>query len=257
MRISANLGFLWTDLSLPDAIRAAGQAGFDAVECHFPYSVDPVEVKTALRDANIPMLALNTDKADGMGLAAVPNRVSEARSLIDQAINYATSVGADMVHVMAGFADGPGAGAIFIDNLLYALDRVEGTDITLLIEPLNAIDAPGYYLKNTEQAANIISAIGSNKLRLMFDCYHVQITEGNLTHRLSELLPIIGHVQIASVPDRGEPDHGEVDYSDIVNHLANIGYTGDIGVEYRPRTTTDSGLGWLPAIRAAARLSEE
>ena len=257
MRISANLGFLWTDLPLPEAIRAAGRAGFDAVECHFPYSVDPTAVKTALNDAGLPMLALNTDKADGMGLAAVPKRASEARTLIDQAIDYATSVDADMVHVMAGFADGPVAGAIFVDNLLHALDRVEGTDITLLIEPLNAIDAPGYYLNNTEQAANIISAIGSNKLRLMFDCYHVQITEGDLKRRLSDLLPIIGHVQIASVPDRGEPDHGEVDYPDIVSHLATIGYTGDIGAEYRPRTTTDDDLGWLPAIRAAARLSGE
>ena len=256
MRISANLGFLWTDLPLPDAIRAAGRAGFDAVECHHPYDVDPAEVKAALRDAGLPMLALNTGKADGMGLTAIPGREGEARALIDQAVDYADAIGAGMVHVMAGFAEGPAARATFIENLHYALERVDGMSLTLLIEPLNARDASGYYLNNTSQAADIISEIGSVNLRLMFDCYHVQITEGDLTRRLSDLLPLIGHVQIAAVPDRTEPDQGEVNYAPIITHLTTIGYTGDIGAEYRPRTTTDAGLAWLPAIRAA-RLSGE
>lgn len=257
MKVSANLGFLWTDLSLPDAIRAAGRAGFDAVECHHPYAVDPVVINIALHEAGLLLLVLNTDKADGMGLSAVPGREVEAQKTIDQAIDYAIKVGAKMVHIMAGFSEGPAARSVFIENLRYGLDRIQGTDLTLLIEPLNAGDVPGYFLNNTSQAADIISEIGSAHLRLMFDCYHVQITEAVVIKPLSDLLPIIGHVQIAAVPDRGEPDHGDVDYGDVVRHLASIGYKGDIGAEYRPCTTTDAGLGWLPAIRAAASLSEE
>lgn len=250
MRIAANLGFLWTDLPLPDAIRAAGQAGFDAVECHFPYAVDPADVNTALKDADIPMLALNTDKADGMGLSAIPGRENEARALINDAINYAGQIGVRMVHIMAGFSEGPAARTTFIDNLRYGLDRAADSGLTLLIEPLNGYDAPEYYLNSTAQASDIISEIGSPRLRLMFDCYHVQLTEGNLTRRLSDLLPIIGHIQIAGVPDRDEPDKGEVNYHHILRHLADIGYAGDVGAEYRPQSSTDAGLDWLAAIRA-------
>ncbi len=250
MRLSANLGFLWTELPLPDAIRAAAKAGFLAVECHFPYDVDPDQVNAALRETGLPMIGLNTVRGDGLGLSALVGREADARAAIDQAIEYAVKINTGMVHVMAGIAEGQAAHETFIANLRYALGKAAPHNITLLIEPLSSIDNPGYFLQTTVQAVNIIAEIDDPNLKLMFDCYHVQVMQGDLSRRLENLLPIIGHIQIAAVPDRGEPDRGEVDYRYILRHIDKIGYNGYVGAEYRPRTNTDAGLGWMQAICA-------
>lgn len=250
MRLSANLGFLWTELPLPDAIRAAAKAGFVAVECHFPYDFDPDLVNAALRETGLPMIGLNTVRGDGFGLSALVGREEDARATIDQAIAYAVKINTGMVHVMAGIAEGQAAHDIFVSNLRYALEKATPHDITILIEPLNSIDTPGYFLQTTLQAVNIIAEIDDPNLKLMFDCYHVQIMQGDLCRRLENLLPIIGHIQIAGVPDRGEPDMGEVDYCHILQHIDKIGYEGYVGAEYRPRTNTDAGLGWMQVISA-------
>ena len=160
MKFSANLGFLWTELSLPDAIRAAKAAGFDAVECHWPYDTDPVNVRDALNDTGLPMLGLNTRRGNVAGgengLAALPVRMEEARQAIDEALAYASTVGAANVHVMAGVADGAHANQTFLDNLAYACEKAAHRGITILIEPLNPYDAPGYILASTDQAVATI-----------------------------------------------------------------------------------------------------
>ena len=251
-RFSANLGFLWSDLPLPDAIRAAASAGFDAVECHWPYDVPAEDVATALAETGLPMLGLNTRRGDldagENGVAALPNREHDARAFIDEAITYAIDIKAPNIHVMAGFAAGQAAHDTFIANLDYACTAAAPHDITILIEPLNHYDAPGYFLNGTAQAKAIIDEVGASNLKLMFDCYHIQRLEGNLTNKLSDLLPIIGHVQFASVPDRGAPDQGEIYYPHIYAHLASIGYTAPLGAEYKPDGDTDSSLGWLGKV---------
>ncbi len=246
IKFSANLGFLWDDRPLPDAIRAAKAAGFDAVECHFPYDISPEDVVAALTETALPMLGINTvrGKAGDNGLAALPDRVTEVRAAIDQAIDYALAIGARNVHVTAGFADGAEAHATYLANLQYARDRAP-QEITLLIEPLNRHDAPGYFLKTTDQAREIIKALGLPGIKLMFDCYHVGRTEGDLTTRLRDLLPIIGHIQFASVPDRGAPDHGEIDYGTIFDAIADLGWTEPLGAEYKTGGDTDATLDWL------------
>lgn len=251
MRFSANLGFLWADLALPQAIRAAAAAGFDAVECHWPYDTDPAGVAAALRDTGLPMLGLNTRRGDPgeNGLSALPGREAEARAEIDRAIAYARAIQCGAVHVMAGVAQGPAAEAVFLANLDHACRAAP--DLTILIEPLNRHDAPGYFLTGSDQAARLIARAGHANLKLMFDCYHLQIMEGDLSRRLRALLPVIGHVQIASVPDRGAPDHGEVDYRHICGLLGDLGWTRPLGAEYRPAGSTGDSLGWLPVLRGA------
>ncbi|MGI2033589.1 hydroxypyruvate isomerase family protein [Rhizobium panacihumi] len=257
-RFSANLGFLWQELSLPDAIRAAKAAGFDAVECHWPYETAPEQTRRALEETGLPMLGLNTSRGNSQagdnGLCAVPERRQEAAQAIDQAIDYAARTGTSNVHVMAGRAIGEEARATFIANLRYGSTRAADLGIGILIEPLNDRDAPGYFLQTTDQALDIISAVGATNVRLMFDCYHVQIMQGNLTRRLQEAMAAIGHIQIAAVPDRREPDHGEVDYSHIIGHLDALGYDRPIGAEYRPATSTEAGLGWLKSYRETQRM---
>jgi len=245
IKLSANLGFLWQELPLPEAIRAAAAAGFDAVECHWPYDVDPDEVKAALKETGLPMLSLNTERGGGFGLSAVEGQETAARAAIDQAVQYAAEVGAKNIHVMAGFASGKAAHHRFVASLRYALARGADHGIAMLIEPLNDRDAPGYFLQTADQAAEIIAEIGNPNLRLMFDCYHLQIIQGDLGDLLQKMRPIIGHIQIASVPDRGEPDHGEVDYREVFAQIEAMGYTGYVGAEYRPRGDADAGFGWF------------
>ena len=204
---SANLGFLWTELDLPAAIRAAKRAGFAAVECHWPYQTPSEDVRAALRETGLPLVSLNTSRgALGQnGLAALPGETSRARAAIDEALAYAAAVGAEAVHVMAVIAEGLDARAAFLANLAYAANR---TTRTILIEPLNRLDAPGYFLTTTDQARRIAEDVGAPNLKIMFDCYHVTRTEGDVIARLDALLPIIGHVQFASVPERGPPGTG-------------------------------------------------
>ena len=249
MKFSANPGFLWTELPLPEAIRAAKAAGFDAVECHWPYDVPAADVMVALQDTGLRMLGLNTRRGDvaagDNGLAAVPGRTQEARAAIDEAIAYAVAIKAANVHVMAGFASGPEAAQCFCDILRHACQQAAPHGITILIEPLNHFDAPGYFLSTTGQAAEIIRAVEAENLRLMFDCYHVQLMEGDVTNRLRRLKPIIGHIQFASVPDRGAPDHGELSYPHVFSVIDKMGYTLPLGAEYRPEGSTEASLGWL------------
>ena len=249
---SANLGFLWTDRPLADAIHAAGAAGFDAVECHWPYAEDASAVKAALDATGLVMLGLNTIRGDVAagenGLAALDGRTDDARAAIDSALAYAALINCPKIHVMAGCAEGDAAERCFIDNLRYA--TASDSNVTFLIEPLNHHDAPGYFLNHTDQARRIIDAVGATNLKLMFDCYHIQILEGDLTRRIDANFDITGHIQFAGVPSRGRPDIGEVNYAYIFAHLAARGYDAPLGAEYRPEAgDTDASLGWMATMR--------
>ncbi|MDF1728532.1 MAG: TIM barrel protein [Sulfitobacter sp.] len=253
MKFSANLGFLWTDRPLPDAIRAAAAAGFDAVECHWPYDIPANQIVDALHETGLPMLGLNTRRGDPAagenGLAALPGREDEARAFIDEALDYAAAINAANVHVMAGFASGGRARDTFCENLRYASARGADRGIDILIEPLNRHDAPGYFLQTTDQAAEIISEVAAPNLRLMFDCYHVQRSEGDVTTRLAALLPHIGHIQFAAAPDRGTPDQGELNYAHVFAAIRDLGWDQPLGAEYKSALPTDQTLDWLARMK--------
>ena len=259
MRYSANLGFLYTDRPLPDAVRAAKAAGFDAVECHFPFDTPPDELKAALAETGLRMLALNTwpgDRDAGeFGLCALPDRMEDARREIGRAVDYAAAIGAEAVHVMAGRTGGGAAAEdAFRANLRFACDAAAPRGLGILIEPINTRDAAGYHLSTTAHAERVLDAVGDDRLRILFDCYHMQIMQGDLSASVERLMPAIGHVQIAAVPDRGEPDAGEVDYPWLMRRIEDLGYAGYVGAEYKPRggpDATEAGLGWLGAFRAA------
>ncbi len=254
VKISANLGFLWQDLPLADAIYEAKQYGFDAVECHFPYDQDMDAVKTALSDTELPMIGLNTatgDKQGDSGLCALPDRIQDAQNSITQAIAYAHIMGSKNIHMMAGIApQNPHTERTFIDNLHYASKKASPHGITLLIEPLNAFDKAGYFLNNTLQAQDILHKVQRDNVKILFDCYHVQRTEGNVWHRYQHISPLVGHIQIASSPQRAEPNTGELNYTYLLQQFKQHGYTGYIGAEYIPSGATADTLGWLPAYQA-------
>ena len=250
VRFSANLGFLWTDLSLPEAIHAAAEAGFSAVECHWPYNTAASSVQKALEKTNLPMLGLNTrrgnlDNGDN-GVAAIVGREKEAYSYIDESISYAAQISCPNVHVMAGVTGkDENSDLTFQDNLRYACEQAEAHDITILIEPLNQYDAPGYHLSTLEDALDVLAKVNRKNLKIMFDCYHLQIMQGDLTRRLQQNINHIGHIQIAGVPERSEPDEGELHYPNLLKSFEQLGWNGFIGAEYKPRQSTNSGLGWM------------
>jgi hydroxypyruvate isomerase len=253
-RFSANLGFLWTELPLPRAVHAAARAGFAAVECHWPYDTPAPDLRQALSDTGLPMLGINTSRGDrpgDFGLSALPDRQSEARQAIDQAITYARAIGARNIHVMAGKAQGDAARDTFADNILYTLDRTDGDNITILIEPLNPTDAPGYFLSTLPQAQSLLDLIDHPRLKLMFDCYHVAKTHGDPLPWLKTLLPRIGHIQFAGVPDRGAPDRGTLDYRALFQAIQSLGYDRPLGAEYIPNGPTEDDLHWLTDLTAA------
>jgi hydroxypyruvate isomerase len=207
----------------------------------------------SLQETSLAMLGLNTRRGNTAigenGLSALPGREADARAAIDEALAYARATQTGAVHVMAGNTGGPRARATFVANLTYACAAAVPDGIAILIEPLNGYNAPGYFLNSTGQAADIIREVDQPNLALMFDCYHVQIIEGDVTRRLEALLPLIGHIQIASVPDRGPPDHGELDYGFVLPRIAALGWDRPIGAEYLPYENAMYDMQWLAKYR--------
>jgi len=254
-RFSANLGFLWSDRPLLDRIDAAARAGFKAVELHYPYDVPASEVRKACSNNGIALLGINTNIGAGAeghrGLAAVPGREAEFEALADQALTYSDAAGGTAVHVMAGLVPEPdrmAAADIFVANLQQTARKAAERNLKILLEPLNHRDMPGYFYSKVEEVVAIIDRVGAPNVKLMFDVYHVGVSQGDVLTRLRAQLARIGHVQIAAVPSRAEPDEGEIAYGAIFKELDALGYGGWVGCEYIPRGSTDDGLAWVQKL---------
>ena len=246
-RFAANLGYLFTDRSLLERIDAAAACGFKAIELQFPYDVPPSQVKAAAERNKLTVLGINTppgDRAGEFGLAAVPGREKDFQVLFKRALDYISFIRGGAVAGKVEPERRPAAERRFVDNLRMAADHAATKNITLLIEPINGRDRPNYYLNRVEHAADIIGKVGRPNVKIQFDFYHVQIVGGDLLHRLEQYLPLVGHLQCAAVPSRHEPDEGEVNYPAVFAAVDGLGYRGWIGAEYRPRGTTEAGLGW-------------
>lgn len=255
LRFSANLGFLWPDRPLLDRIDAAAAAGFKAIELHWPYEVQAERVRDKCRDLGLAVLGINTERGDVAagenGLGAVAGREAEFQRAVDQSLAYCRTVGGVAVHCMAGVvppAQRGDARAVFLRNLREASRKATLDGVTLLLEPLNPFDAPGYFYATADEGAGIAAETGCANVKLMFDCYHVGRVGDDVIATLDRLLTVIGHVQIAAVPSRAEPDGGTLDYRAVLAALDRLGYDGWIGAEYKPAADTDAGLGWTRAL---------
>jgi len=137
---------------------------------------------------------------------------------------------------------------VLVGNLRFAADALGKERIRLLIEPINTLDIPGFFLSGTEQAVRIIADVRSSNLFVQYDIYHMQVMEGDIARSLQKHLPRIAHVRLADNPGRHEPGTGEINYPFLFRHLDAIGYRGWVGCEYKPRTTTVDGLGWHASL---------
>ena len=243
---------MFTGLPFLERFAAARRAGFGAVECQFPYEAAPRDIRARLDDLGLKMVLLNLPPGDlaagERGLAALPGRGADFRKALARALDYAAALDVPNLHAMAGI---PPAGAsredclaVYRANLREAAGAARAAGRRLLIEPLNPRDVPGYLLPSPAQAAAVIEEVGHPNLLLQLDLYHAQITTGDLARTVERYLPIVGHVQVAGVPDRHEPDTGEVRYPYLFGLLDRLGYEGWVGAEYVPRADAVAGLGW-------------
>mgnify|MGYP000846779614 FL=1 len=248
---AANLSMMFVEHDFLDRFDAAAEAGFAAVEFLFPYEHSPAAIAERLRHNNLTQALFNLPPGDfaagERGLAALPGRFEEFRAGVATALEYAAATGVKRIHMMAGLAAPRDAQALlsYQRALEYAAGRLGDAGIDLLIEPINARNMPGYFLNDFDLAARMIADCGAPNVKLQFDVYHRQIMHGDVTMAFRNLLPIIGHVQIASVPSRHEPDAEELNYPFLFAEFDRLGYRGFVGCEYNPRGRTQDGLGWF------------
>lgn len=252
-KFAANLTMLFNEVPFLERFAAAKAAGFEAVEYLFPYAYDKNELAGLLKTHGLKQVLHNLPagnwEAGERGIACHPGRVEEFRAGVDQAIAYATALGCPQVNCLAGKVPAgvsrDEAHATFVANLKFAADKLKAAGLKLLIEPINSYDIPGFFLNYTAQAAAILDEVGSDNLYIQYDLYHAQRMEGELAATVQKYLPRIAHVQLADNPGRNEPGTGEMNYPFLFRHLDAIGYSGWIGCEYKPKTTTVEGLGWI------------
>jgi hydroxypyruvate isomerase len=256
-KFAANLSMLFTEVPFLDRFEAAAEAGFEGVEYLFPYEFEVDALASRLRRFGLTQVLHNLPAGDWAkgerGIACLPGREEEFRDGVEQAIRYASALGCRQVNCLAGIApkgtDRRLLHSTLVENLRFAAVRLSEAGIRLLIEPINTIDIPGFFLRTTRQARTIITEGDIDNLQIQYDVYHMQIMEGDLARTIKANLDLIGHVQIADNPGRNEPGTGEINYAYLFDHLDRIGYGGWVGCEYKPRSATADGLAWLPKRR--------
>jgi hydroxypyruvate isomerase len=252
-RFNANLTMLFTEVPFLQRFARARKAGFEAVEFLFPYEVEKDAVKQALSENRLKQVLFNLPAGDWAagerGLAILPDRVEEFRRGVASAIEYAEALGCRQINCLSGVVpEGHSAEVLhttFVANLRFAAEELKKHGIKTLIEPINHYDIPGFFLNTVEQADAIINEVGSDNLFIQYDLYHQQRTRGELIATYQRYKSRIAHIQLADNPGRNEPGTGEINYDFVFATLDAAGYDGWIGCEYKPKTTTEEGLGWL------------
>ncbi len=251
-RLAANVSMLFAEAPFLERFAAAARAAFRYVEYQFPYAFDKDEVAARVREAGVEVVLHNLPAGEAArgdrGIACLPGREQEFRDGVELGIEYARAAGCARLNCLAGVAP-PGIARerlreIFIQNLGYAAGRLRAAGIRLLIEPINPRTVPGFLLNTSGQAEEILQAVASDNLAIQYDLFHMQIVEGDLARTIERLLPKIGHMQLADVPDRHEPGTGEINFPWLLAEIDRIGYAGWIGCEYNPLGETTAGLKW-------------
>lgn len=257
-RFAANLTMLFNEAPFLDRFERAAQAGFKAVEFLFPYAFDVQEIRRRLDDHGLELVLHNLPAGDWdrgeRGIACLPDRMSEFRAGVDQAIDYALRLGVPRLNCLAGkMPDGANDAvlrATLVDNLRHAATKLRRAGLDLLLEPINTHDIPGFYVSRTAQALALLDEVGADNVYLQYDIYHAQRMEGELAATIAKHLARIGHIQLADNPGRNEPGTGEIDYAFLLRHIDRLGYAGWVGCEYKPAAGTEAGLAWRQRLAA-------
>jgi hydroxypyruvate isomerase len=257
-QFAANLTMLFTETPFLDRFEKAHNSGFKAVEFLFPYPFAATEIKDKLDQHALKLVLHNLPAGDWdageRGIACHPDRVAEFRAGVAKAIEYAKVLGVPQLNCLAGKApagiDRKLLHDTFVANLKYASAELKKVNLKLLVEPINTFDIPRFFLSTTQQALDILKEVAADNLFVQYDIYHAQRMEGELCNTIEKNLAKIAHIQLADNPGRNEPGTGEINYVHLFKFLDRIGYSGWIGCEYKPATTTEAGLGWIQKLNS-------
>jgi len=251
MQFCANISLLFTEVPFLERFAAAHSAGFDAVEMWWPRGENLDAVEAAVADSGLQVVLLNFDAGDmpagDRGVLSDPSREHEFHDNVPVALALADAIGCRQLNALVGFGDLDLARR----NVQRAADAARGK--TILIEAVNTYENGPYLLSNTRAAAEFVRSTGRDNVRLQYDAYHMQRMEGNLLPTIAEHLDLIAHIQIADAPGRGEPGTGEIDYSYLLPKIDELGYTGWVGLEYKPTRATVETLDWMATAHFGLR----
>ncbi|MDP7195904.1 MAG: TIM barrel protein [SAR202 cluster bacterium] len=259
-KLNANIQFLFNEHDVLSRFEEASNFGFNAVELQSPYKFDPAYIKNILDDFNLKMILINVPVMDEdtgkMNLAILPEKTDLFKQRIEKTLEYAEKLDVNVVNCTPGpsnenlnFSE---MYETLISNLEFASPLFESIGVKLLIEPINTIDQPRFFINKSDQALKLISDVNHKNLGLQYDLYHMQIMEGNLTRTIENNIEKIWHFQIADNPGRNEPGSGEINFNHMFSIIDKLNYQGFIGAEYHPKTTTLEGLSWIkkyPSIK--------
>ncbi|KAJ9597419.1 hypothetical protein L9F63_011713 [Diploptera punctata] len=259
LKFCANLSFMFQETSnLLERYGLAKEVGFKAVESGYPYAYELDKLVEAKNNAKIEQILINAYVGDIMkgdlGFAAIPGSEPAFKSSLEKAIKYAKALNCSLIHVMSGKVEEPGDAhaSVYYKNIKYAASIFEKENIIGLIEPINPYTIPNYFMNSFEKGLDVVKKVNSPNMKLMLDVFHMQQICGNLTRNITQLMPFVGHIQIAQVPDRHEPNtSGEIDYKYILSLPEEMGYNGWIGLEYKPKGATKDGLNWIKEFNMA------
>lgn len=233
--------------SFTEAMKKVKNAGYEAIEFWSWRDKDIGGIERTARELGLEIAAfcvsfMNTGDA---GLQ------KEYLKELGEAVRTAQKLNGKTLIVQAGWEYDSFAKNItwrehrrcFLDTMKKAAGIAEEKGITLVIEPLNVlVDHPGYHLSSSQDAFAVIDAIGSDHVKVLFDIYHQQITEGNLLMNITENIEKIGHFHAAGNPGRHELTKGEINYRHVFEEIARLGYDGYTGLEYMPKEDPVMGL---------------
>lgn len=252
-RFAANLSLLFTELPLPERFAAAAEAGFDAVEIQFPYDFPAPLLRTAADEAGVQIILINLPAGDlmagGYGLASHPQRKDAFACALNQAEDYARTLGVRMVNVLAGRQDPAesttASWETLATNLARCARQMSQRQIRTTCEAINTLDMPGFMVSTPAQLARLLDAAAHPAIDMQFDLYHMARMQIDIPQALKQWLPRIGHIQFADNPGRHEPGSGSLALQAYFELLDSLNYTGWCAAEYKPSRTTADTLEWL------------
>ena len=255
LNLAVNLSMIFTEVPLIERFALAKKHGFQAVEIQFPYELSIPHIQHQLELHQLELVLINVPAGDlmqgGNGLAGVPGQETEFALAVQKAMHYASQLSVPTVNILAGKqpvdADLLPCLQILAENLRFACDAFQDTDVTPVIEMINSTDMPRFLIQNLAQGQEMLEAVNHPALKLQYDCYHMAMMGEDVLQGLKENIDNIAHIQFADYPGRHEPHTAELHYDEIFKWIRNSSYLGYCGAEYKPSTSSSNSFSWLKA----------
>ncbi|EAT11571.1 TIM barrel protein [Bermanella marisrubri] len=253
MRLAANLSLMFTEVPLLQRFQKAKDAGFKTVEIQFPYEEKIEDLVKAKEAANVDVCLINLPAGDlmqgGEGLACVPGKEKEFEEAIKLGFQYAKALGVKCVNVLPGRCDHAGEAEVYTEvfkkNLVKAASALAKHHILVVFEAINTKDMPGFLIHNTQQMLDVLTELDHPNIKMQFDVYHMHIMDGNVDEQIRNHGHLIGHIQFADYPGRGEPLSGNLNFKSLFNDIQHSHYKGYVAAEYKPTGKTEDSLAWM------------